>query len=145
MFKRKQKVVGLVGMLTFLILAKSGLSGVFAEEVKILSAAPRGPTEHIGETSAIIVSFNQPMVSLQKFPQGEGTGPLLIRPKVSGKYRWMGTRTLVFLPQKGRLPYGTNFTVTVPRGISSISGQILPEDFSWSLETPRPKLIYHWP
>ncbi|MFQ5834570.1 MAG: Ig-like domain-containing protein [bacterium] len=145
MFKRKQKIAGLVGMLTFLILAKWGLSSVFAEEVKILSVAPRGAPESIGETSAIIVSFNQPMVSLQKLPQGGGTGPLLIRPKVSGKYRWMGTRTLVFLPQKGRLPYGTNFTVTVPRGISSISGQILKQDFSWSLETPRPKLIYHWP
>ena len=145
MLKRKQKMVWLVGILTFVVLTKWGLSSVFAEEVKILSVAPRGPTDHIGETSTIIVSFNQPMVSLQKFPEGEGTGPLLIRPRVSGKYRWMGTRTLVFLPERGRLPYGTNFTVTVPRGISSISGEILKEDFSWSFETPRPKLISHWP
>ncbi|MEA3485793.1 MAG: hypothetical protein U9R03_03695, partial [Candidatus Aerophobetes bacterium] len=140
-----KKVAYLAGLLIFLILTKWGYSSVFAEEVKILSVAPRGPTESIGETSAIIVSFNQPMVSLQKLPEGEGTGPLLIRPRVSGKYRWMGTRTLVFLPEKGRLPYGTNFTVTVPRGISSISGEVLKEDFSWSLETPRPKLIHHWP
>jgi len=145
MLKRKQKIVSLVGMLVFLILTRWGYSSVFAEEVKILSVAPQGPTENIGETSAIIVSFNQPMVSLQELPQGEGTGPLLISPSVSGKYRWMGTRTLVFLPEKGRLPYGTNFTVTVPRGISSISGEVLKEDFSWSLETPRPELIYHWP
>jgi len=145
MLKRKQKIVFLVGTLVFLILTRWGYSSVFAEEVKILSVAPQGPTENIGETSAIIVSFNQPMVSLQELPQGEGTGPLLISPRVSGKYRWMGTRTLVFLPEKGRLPYGTNFTVTVPRGISSVSGEVLKEDFSWSLETPRPKLIYHWP
>jgi hypothetical protein len=145
MFKRKQKIIGLVGVVTFLILTKWGLSSVFAEEVKILSVAPRGPTEHIGESSAIMVSFNQPMVSLQKIPEGEGTGPLLIRPRVSGKYRWMGTRTLVFLPEKGRLPYGINFTVSVPRDICSISGETLKEDFSWSFETPRPKLISHWP
>ena len=145
MFKGKQKIVYLVGMLIFFILTKWGLSSVFAEEVKVLSVAPRGLTENIGETSAIIVNFNQPMVPLQKLPEGEGTGPLIIRPEVPGKYRWMGTRTLVFLPEKGRLPYGTNFTVTVPGGISSISGEILKEDFSWSLETPRPKLIYHWP
>jgi len=145
MFKRIQKIAGLVGIVAFLMLTKWGYSSVFAAEVKILSVAPRGPTENIGETSAIIVSFNQPMVSLRKLPEGEGTGPLLIKPRVSGKYRWMGTRTLVFLPQKGRLPYGTHFTVTVPRGISSISGEVLKEDFSWSLETPRPKLVYHWP
>ncbi len=145
MGKRKQTIVCLVGILTFLIFTKWGYSSVFAEEVKILSAAPRGSTDNIKETSTIIVSFNQPMVSLQKLPEGEGTGPLLIRPKVSGKYRWMGTRTLVFLPQKGQLPYATNFTVTVPKGISSISGQILKKDFSWSLETPRPKLVHHWP
>ncbi len=58
MLKRKQKIVSLVGMLVFLILTRWGYSSVFAEEVKILSVAPRGPTENIGETSAIIVSFN---------------------------------------------------------------------------------------
>lgn len=145
MFKRKQKIVCLVGILAFFILVKWGCSSVFAEEVKILSTAPRGSVEDIGETSAVIVSFNQPMVALQEIPQGEGTGPLLIRPRVSGKYRWMGTRTLVFLPEKGRFPYATDFTVTVPRGISSISGQILQKDFSFSFETPSPELTYHWP
>jgi hypothetical protein len=143
--KGKLRIGLLVGALAFLVLTQWRSSFVFAEEVKILSAAPQGPTEYIGETSAIIVSFNQPMVSLRKLPQGEGTGPLLIKPRVSGKYRWMGTRTLVFLPQKGRLPYGTIFKVTVPRGISSISGKALKGDFSWLLETPRPKLLYHWP
>jgi len=145
MFERKQKIVYLVGALVFFILVKWGCSSVSAEEVKILSTAPRGITEDIGETSAVIVSFNQPMVALQEIPEGEGTGPLLIKPPVSGKYRWMGTRTLVFLPEKGRFPYATDFTVTVPRGISSISGQILQKDFSWSFETPSPELTYHWP
>ncbi len=145
MLKRKRKTVYLVGALAFLILVKWGCSSAFAEEVKILSTAPRGVTEDIGETSAVIVSFNQPMVALQQIPEEEGTGPLLIEPRVSGKYRWMGTRTLVFLPEKGRFPYATNFTVTVPSGISSISGQILQKDFSFSFETPPPKLAYHWP
>jgi len=144
MFK-KQKIIYLIGLLISLIFAKWGFSSALAEEVKILSATPQGPTENIGETSAIIVNFNQPMVPLQKLPEGEGTGPLLIKPKISGKYRWMGTRTLVFLPEKGRLPFGTKFTLTVPMGVSSISGEILKEDFTWSLETPRPKLIYYWP
>lgn len=145
MFKRKPKIVYLVGALTFFILVKWGCSSAFAEEIKILSTAPRGSVEDIGETSAVIVSFNQPMVALQEIPEEEGTGPLLIEPRVSGKYRWMGTRTLVFLPERGRFPYATDFTVTVPMGISSISGQILQKDFSFSFETPPPKLVYHWP
>ncbi|GAJ20948.1 unnamed protein product, partial [marine sediment metagenome] len=143
MFKRKQKIVYLVGALVFFILVKWGCSSVLAEEVKILSTAPRGSVQDIGETSAVIISFNQPMVALQEIPEGEGTGPLLIKPPASGKYRWMGTRTLVFLPQKGRFPYATDFTVTVPRGVSSISGQILEKDFSFSFETPSPELTYH--
>ena len=145
MFRRKERIARLVGVLTFLILVRWGYSSVFAEEVKILSAVPQGSVESIKETSAIIVSFNQPMVPLQKLPGEEETGPLHIKPPVSGKYRWMGTRTLVFLPEEGRLPYGTHFTVTLPAGFSSISGEILKEDFSWSFQTPPPNIIYHWP
>jgi len=144
-FKKKQKILCLVGILIFLLLAKGKFSSVFAEEVKVLSVTPQGSVENIRETSAVIVSFNQPMVSLKKLPQGEGTGPLLIKPQVSGKYRWMGTRTLAFFPAKGRFPYATNFVLTVPRGTTSVSGQVLKEDFSWTFKTPSPKLVYHWP
>ena len=145
MFRRKERIVRLVGVLAFLVLVRWGYSSVFAEEVKILSAVPQGSVESIKETSAIIVSFNQPMVPLQQLPGEEETGPLHIKPRVSGKYRWMGTRTLVFLPGEGRLPYGTHFTATLPAGFSSISGEILKEDFSWSFQTPPPNIIYHWP
>ena len=145
MLKRKQKIVCVLGALAFLLFVRGGYVSASAEEVKILSTAPRGSVEDIGETSAVIVSFNQPMVALQQIPEEEETGPLLIKPRVAGKYRWMGTRTLVFLPEKGRFPYATDFTVTVPRGISSISGEILENDFFFSFETPSPELTYHWP
>ena len=145
MLKKRQRFLFLVGTLTLLIFTKWGYSSIFAEEIKILSTIPQGPVENIGETSAIIVSFNQPMVSLQELPEGKGTGPLLIEPPIPGKYRWMGTRTLVFLPEKGRLPYASKFILTLPRGTSSLSGEILREDYTWFLETPRPKVVYHWP
>lgn len=145
MLKRKRKIVYLLGGLAFLLFAKCGYVSASAEEVKILSTAPQGSVQDIGETSAIIVSFNQPMVPLREISEGEGTGPLLIKPRVSGKYRWMGTRTIVFLPENGRFPYATDFTVTVPGGISSVSGQIMERDFSFSFETPSPELTYHWP
>jgi len=100
-------------------------------------STPRGQTQSIDQYQTFVATFNQPMVPLREVPEDEGTGPLIIEPAVPGKYRWMGTGTLTFIPAQ-RLPYGTLYTVKIPAGTKSISGQTLAQDFVWQFQTVRP-------
>jgi hypothetical protein len=84
------------------------------------------------------------MVPLQEVPADESTGPMTFEPPIAGKYRWMGTSTLVFLPDKP-LPYSTQYTVKIPSGIKSVSGAVLQKEYVWSFETPRPKVTMRLP
>ncbi len=115
-------------------------SGQQQQNVAVVVSTPRGQTQTIDQYQSIVATFNQPMVPLSEVPQDEGAGPMSIVPPVAGKFRWMGTSTLTFIPAK-RLPYGTLFTVKIPAGTKSISGQMLPQEFSWQFETVRPAIL----
>lgn len=108
--------------------------------LEVIVASPKGATSTIDQSQMIFVSFNQAMVPLKEVPQDEDTGPMLIEPKIKGKYRWMGTRTLAFIPAD-TLPFATKYTITVPPGTKSLSGDILQGEFHWDFETPRPRVI----
>ena len=108
--------------------------------LEVLVSSPKGPTQTIDQTQTIFVSFNQSMVPLKEVPQDESSGPLFIEPKVPGKYRWLGTTTLAFIPGD-TLPNATLFTVRVPSGLQSLSGQRLEKEYTWQFETPRPRVI----
>ncbi|MGO9482399.1 MAG: hypothetical protein ACLP05_11550, partial [Candidatus Kryptoniota bacterium] len=68
------------------------------DSLQIISATPNGTTETRDQSRMIVVIFNKPMVSLQELPRFEENGPLTFDPKISGKYRWLGTSTLTFVP-----------------------------------------------
>ncbi len=108
--------------------------------LEIIVNSPRGATSTIDQSQMIFVSFNQAMVPLKEVPQGEDAGPMLIEPGIKGKYRWMGTRTLAFIPAD-TLPFATRYTITVPSGTKSLSGDVLQGQFRWDFETPRPKIV----
>ncbi len=109
-------------------------------ELRVLSATPSGLVQDVNQFYAIIVIFNQSVVPLQALPEGDGSGPLVITPSVRGKFRWMGTQTLAFIPSDP-LPLATGYRVTIPSGLKSISGSVLARDYSWSFETQRPQFI----
>ena len=103
-------------------------------------STPRGLAQSVDQYQTVVATFNQPMVALKEVPEDEGTGPIIVEPAFPGKFRWMGTATLTFIPAR-RLPYGTEFTVKIPAGSKSISGQILARDFTWKFQTVRPAVI----
>jgi hypothetical protein len=113
-------------------------------DLKILHASPQGETQSCRETQEIIVIFDHPMAALEPLPQEEKASILKFEPSFSGKSRWLGTKALAFTP-KARLPYGTEIRVTVPAGLRSLDGYALKENYSWSFNTIRPKLINHYP
>lgn len=71
--------------------------------------------------------------------------PLLkIEPKTPGQFRWLGSRTLVFTPEK-RFPYSTSIKVTIPATTTALDGSRLGYEYSWQFETIRPRLVHHRP
>ena len=71
--------------------------------------------------------------------------PLLkIEPKTPGQFRWLGSRTLVFTPDR-RFPFSTSIKVTIPATTTALDGSRLGYEYSWQFETIRPRLVHHRP
>ena len=109
-------------------------------ELRIVTMSPRGETPTSDQSQTIFVTFNQPMVPLQAVSTQDGSTVMRISPAIPGKYRWMGTTTLAFIPSKP-LPRATHFAITIDPGTKSLAGQPLQAGARWEFETPRPHII----
>ena len=93
----------------------------------------------------LTVTFNQPMVPLATLEQLDAADvPAVITPSIEGRWRWIGTRTLRFELVPGvidRLPAATAYTVEIPAGTTSASGNRLAESVTWSFATPPPTVV----
>jgi len=135
--------VWMKGCRTFFLLLITAAAG-WSGELEVLSVTPKGSVGAITDALSIVVTFSEPMVALKATPEGLASGPLQITPAIKGKYRWMGTRTLVFTPLD-TLPVATRFEATIPAGTKALSGAQLSQSFSWSFETLRPLLLQSEP
>lgn len=80
------------------------------------------PNGEVGSIDRVTVNFNQPMVPLSSVDSLAEQVPARISPATDGKWRWLGTQTLVFEFGSGqRLRNATDYVVTVPAGTRSIS------------------------
>ncbi len=90
------------------------------------------------------VTFNQPMVALGTLGQLDTTDvPVTLSPDVPGHWEWIGTRTLRFESDSelfDRLPMATSYTATVPAGTTSLAGNALAAEITWTFETPTPQV-----
>jgi len=99
----------------------------------------------IPSETKIHIIFDRPIIPLSAI-QGSGAKkysgqwPVTITPEVKGDWRWISTTTAEFTPKDG-FTLATKYTVNVPAGIVTTIGDKTAEDFSWSFETERPKLI----
>jgi uncharacterized protein YfaS (alpha-2-macroglobulin family) len=85
------------------------------------------------------VTFSQPMVAVTSQEEAAKTVPVELSPQVEGKWRWLGTKTLMFDTTK-RFPMATKFTARVAAGTKSVTGQVLQKDVTWTFTTPPPKV-----
>lgn len=85
------------------------------------------------------VTFSQPMVAVTSQEQAAQYEPVELTPRVEGRWRWLGTKTLMFDTDK-RFPMATKFTARVPAGTKSANGQRLAKDAIWTFTTPPPKV-----
>ncbi len=113
--------------------------------LKITHISPVGPVEAGLETFKILVGFNQAMSPVQAIPRDETEGPLEFSIPIKGKYRWLGSRTLAFIPAD-TLQAATEFTVLLKKDkIQSLTGMRLERDTSWKFESVRPTLLSSQP
>lgn len=85
------------------------------------------------------VTFSQPMVAVTSQEEAAKFAPVELTPNVEGRWRWLGTKTLMFDTDK-RFPMATKFTARVPAGTKSATGPVLQKDFVWTFTTPPPKV-----
>ncbi len=87
------------------------------------------------------LTFSHPMVEVSgvQVPEGEAV-PATLEPELPGRWRWMGTRTLVFEPE-GPLPRATTFTLSVPAGVTAADGSALEAGHQQAFFTEGPKLV----
>jgi uncharacterized protein YfaS (alpha-2-macroglobulin family) len=118
-----------------LLLLLAASAAFAANGLKILSAGPVGETATLAEANEIRVVFSEPMVVLGKIPEPVTAPFFKISPAVKGTFRWSGTTTLIFTPEKP-LPFATQYTVTVDASAKSLAGKTLDETHEWTFSTP---------
>ncbi|MFA6602032.1 MAG: Ig-like domain-containing protein, partial [Candidatus Paceibacterota bacterium] len=99
---------------------------------EVSAILPHGDDEVMTNTKISIV-FNRPMVPLSTLDQyTSGNIPVTITPKTAGRYKWISTNTLQFIPDKGLIS-SAHYVVAVNAGFSSLEGlDVKPTQSSFS-------------
>jgi uncharacterized protein YfaS (alpha-2-macroglobulin family) len=93
---------------------------------------------------SLSVTFSQPMMAVTSQEEAAKYVPVKLVPETPGKWRWIGTKTLLFEPD-ARFPMATQFSVTVPAGTKSASGGTLASAKTWTFATPAPTVKTTYP
>jgi len=109
--------------------------------LEIVRYSPEGIVSTVGDLS---VTFSHPMVPVTSQEQASQIVPVKFTPQPKGKWRWLGTKTLIFDSEQ-RFPMATKFTATIPAGTKSINGHTLQKDFTWTFTTPPPTITQTFP
>jgi uncharacterized protein YfaS (alpha-2-macroglobulin family) len=109
--------------------------------LEVLRYAPEG---NVPLAPQLSVTFSQPMIAVSSHEQAAANVPVRLTPQPPGKWRWVGTKTLLFDPEE-RFPMATQYTVTVPAGTRSANGSTLAESKTWGFMTPPPAVRKTYP
>ena len=110
-------------------------------DLKVLRYMPEGAVKLAPE---LTLTFSQPMVAVTSQTDAASVQPVKLTPTPKGKWRWIGTRTIVFDPDV-RFPQATTWNVEVPAGTKSATGGTLKTALKFKFETPAPVMVGHWP
>ena len=105
-----------------------------------LTVVASRPHEVVGADARPTITFSRPVVALMSVEEQKALAPpASLSPAMEGEWRWIGSASVEFVPRTP-LPFATRFTVTVPAGLKGVDGSTLREAYSWSFDTPGPKL-----
>jgi uncharacterized protein YfaS (alpha-2-macroglobulin family) len=110
--------------------------------LEVLRFAPEG---EVALAPHLTVTFSQAMVAVTSVTDlAAAQVPVKLTPQPAGKWRWLGTKTLIFEPE-GRFPMATNYTVEIPAGTKSASGGALGAAKRWTFATPPVQIKSSYP
>ncbi|MBX7082712.1 MAG: Ig-like domain-containing protein [Nannocystaceae bacterium] len=110
--------------------------------LSVLRFAPEGDVPVAPHVS---VTFDQPMVPVTSLAELAAKDvPVELAPQPKGAWRWIGTKTLRFEPAE-RMPMATAYSVTVPAGTRSASGNKLAKATTFRFTTPAPTVTQFFP
>jgi len=110
--------------------------------LEVLRFSPEGAVPLAPQLS---VTFSQPMVAVTSHSDTIAGGvPVKLTPQPQGKWRWIGTKTLLFETDT-RFPMATDYTVEIPSGTRSATGGSLAASKIWKFSTPPPEVKSTYP
>ncbi|MBI3203583.1 MAG: Ig-like domain-containing protein [Myxococcales bacterium] len=108
---------------------------------RVVFSGPQGEAATGAELSVV---FSRPLRALD-LAGSEAPPPIETTPKLEGRWQWVGTRALVFVPKTGRLPGATKIEVAVPGGTRALDGATLGAAHRFTVTTPPPRLVRSTP
>lgn len=113
-----------------------------AGPLEVLRFSPEGEVPLAPQLS---ITFSQPMVAVTSNDELAAQDvPVRLTPQPAGKWRWVGTKTLLFVPE-GRFPMATQYSATVAAGTKSANGGPLSAARTWTFSTPPPTVKATYP
>jgi uncharacterized protein YfaS (alpha-2-macroglobulin family) len=107
---------------------------------KVILMTPNDASTGITADTKINIMFDRPMTGLTTLEAGRENFPdIKIEPAVKGRFKWLGTSAIQFIPDK--LNLATSYKVTIPKGTAVLDGGYTEEEFSSSFETIRPESL----
>ena len=112
-----------------------------AGTLEVIRYSPQGD---VPITPNLSVTFSQPMVAISSQEEAAKYVPVKLTPEPHGKWRWIGTKTLLFEPDV-RFAMATQYSVSVPAGTKSAIGGTLSSEKTWTFTTPAPTVKTTYP
>lgn len=110
------------------------------ENSSVLEVVRFSPSGSVPLAPNLSVTFSQPMISVGSLnDQKKFMVPVKLSPEIKGRWRWLGTKTLIF-DVETHFPMATAFTAEIPAGTKSATGGILTKTVSWNFSTTPPKI-----
>ena len=103
---------------------------------RVVFAGPQGEASEVSELSLV---FSRPLRKLEL--AGAPTPTLSISPPLAGRWLWVGTHALHFVPETPHLPGATEFSVTAPAELRALDGATLGSPYQFKFSTPRLRLV----
>ena len=110
-----------------------------------LEVARYSPEGEVPLAPQLSVTFSQPMVAITSHADSvAGDLPVRLTPQPEGRWRWVGTKTLLFETDT-RFPMATEYAVEVPAGTKSATGATFAAGKRWKFATPPPQVKSFYP
>lgn len=91
------------------------------EDPEVIKVFPAADTE-AHEDTEITILFNRPMVALTTLSENEKNQlPITITPETAGRFKWISTRNLQFIPETTLVP-SSKYKIEIGEGMTSVDG-----------------------